>query len=153
MADIKCNICYDRGTEKLIRNKYCPCKYRVHDSCWKQYIEHCNKNNKNVTCITCRITIKLKPTNIIQVRPSAPPSDFNYQEFQDSIIVISNIPNTLNVSNTPSTPTSSQNLPRNTDRIMFNDLTPQEKKERLIKAVIAGVLMLVVMIVIIVLFT
>jgi hypothetical protein len=151
MSDIKCSICCDKGTEKLIQNKYCPCKYKVHNTCWKQYIKHCNKNNKDVTCLTCRITLKLKSTNIKRVIPSMYPyspystNDFNYQEFQDSVIIVPTTPSTP-------TPTPTPIAPRNTDRIMFSDLTPQEKKERLIRAGIVSIVMLIMLIIIIVVF-
>jgi len=47
---MECIICQDAGTEPLQDNEECACKYKIHNSCWLDYIRHVN----NVTCLICR---------------------------------------------------------------------------------------------------
>jgi len=47
---MECIICQDAGTEPLKDNEECACKYKVHNSCWLDYVRHVN----NVTCLLCR---------------------------------------------------------------------------------------------------
>jgi len=58
---MECIICQDAGTEPLKDNEECACKYKVHNSCWLDYVRHVN----NVRCLLCRkeytITIIQEP--------------------------------------------------------------------------------------------
>ena len=47
---MECIICQDTGIEPLQDNEECACKYKIHNSCWLDYIRHVN----NITCLMCR---------------------------------------------------------------------------------------------------
>ena len=47
---MECIICQDIGAEPLQDNTSCTCKYKVHNSCWIDYVN----SKTNVTCLLCR---------------------------------------------------------------------------------------------------
>ena len=47
---MECIICQDDNSEPLQDNTLCDCKYKVHPSCWIDYVH--SKNT--VTCLLCR---------------------------------------------------------------------------------------------------
>jgi hypothetical protein len=48
-----CVFCLDRGSEPLLENASCSCRFQTHQSCWDQYIAY----KIPPTCPTCRKTI------------------------------------------------------------------------------------------------
>ena len=46
---MECIICYDTGPEPLQDNIWCTCKYKIHNSCWIDYVHSKTK----VTCLIC----------------------------------------------------------------------------------------------------
>ena len=51
MADImECIICQDDNSEPLHDNNACTCKYKVHNSCWIEYVHSKSK----AACLICR---------------------------------------------------------------------------------------------------
>ena len=47
---MECIICQDDNSEYLQDNTSCDCKYKVHASCWIDYVH----SKTNVTCLICR---------------------------------------------------------------------------------------------------
>lgn len=102
---MSCIICQDTGSEPLQDNTHCNCKYKIHNSCWNDYVNSTDK----VKCLLCRKEILIKPvietihTPLIQpiietirtvvIQPSAPPytspetqgQQITYQEFVEVI--------------------------------------------------------------------
>lgn len=78
---MECIICHDIGTEPLQDNKDCACKYKIHNSCWLDYIRHVN----NVTCLMCRKNhTALNGLSVIIQEPINVPHD---------IVIVINQPN------------------------------------------------------------
>jgi len=47
---MECIICQDDTSESLQDNTFCDCKYKVHPSCWIDYVH----SKTTVTCLICR---------------------------------------------------------------------------------------------------
>ena len=47
---MECIICQDDTSESLQDNTFCDCKYKVHASCWIDYVH----SKTTVTCLICR---------------------------------------------------------------------------------------------------
>ena len=47
---MECIICQDDTSESLQDNTFCDCKYKVHPSCWIDYVH----SKTTVTCLMCR---------------------------------------------------------------------------------------------------
>ena len=47
---MECIICQDDTSESLQDNTLCDCKYKVHPSCWIDYVH----SKTTVTCLICR---------------------------------------------------------------------------------------------------
>ena len=81
---MSCIICQDGTSEKVIKNKYCDCKYYFHKSCWNIYIK---STPNNVKCLLCRknLTKLFEPNS--KTIPSAPPPDIivehEYRELEN----------------------------------------------------------------------
>ena len=48
--NMECIICQDDTSESLQDNTFCDCKYKVHASCWIDYVH----SKTTVTCLICR---------------------------------------------------------------------------------------------------
>jgi hypothetical protein len=46
----ECLICKDTGSEPIIDNTKCTCKYKYHNTCWNRYV----KSKTPVLCLLCR---------------------------------------------------------------------------------------------------
>ena len=47
---MECIICQDDTSESLQDNTFCDCKYKIHASCWIDYVH----SKTTVTCLICR---------------------------------------------------------------------------------------------------
>ena len=47
---MECIICQDDTSEYLQDNTFCDCKYKIHASCWSDYVH----SKTTVTCLICR---------------------------------------------------------------------------------------------------
>ena len=47
---MECIICQDDTSEYLQDNTFCDCKYKIHASCWIDYVH----SKTTVTCLICR---------------------------------------------------------------------------------------------------
>ena len=47
---MECIICQDDKSEPLHDNIFCTCKYKIHTSCWIDYVH----SKTTVTCLMCR---------------------------------------------------------------------------------------------------
>jgi len=47
---MECIICQDNTLEPLQDNTYCDCKYKIHASCWIDYVH----SKTIITCLICR---------------------------------------------------------------------------------------------------
>lgn len=58
---MNCIICQDDTSEPIHDNNYCECKYKIHNSCWIDYVN----SQKQLKCMICRKDIssqtKCKP--------------------------------------------------------------------------------------------
>jgi hypothetical protein len=55
--NMNCIICQDNGQEPILDNKYCDCKYKIHNSCWIDYVN----SQKQLKCLMCRKDISTCP--------------------------------------------------------------------------------------------
>ena len=62
---MECIICQDDTSEYLQDNTFCDCKYKIHASCWIDYVH----SKTTVTCLICR---KERIESKKEI-PSAPP--------------------------------------------------------------------------------
>lgn len=62
---MECIICQDDTSEPLQDNTLCDCKYKIHASCWIDYVH----SKTTVTCLMCR---KERVESKKEI-PSAPP--------------------------------------------------------------------------------
>ena len=69
---MSCIICQDGTSEKVVKNKYCECKYAFHKSCWINYTK---STPNNIKCLLCRkdLTKLFEPNK--KIIPTAPPPD------------------------------------------------------------------------------
>lgn len=106
---MQCIICQDSGSEPLQDNTSCNCKYKLHPSCWIDYVHSRDK----IICPLCRkdLSVKSNPTENTSLRhtvPSAPPytpqlrtipeesgRQITYQEFIDTINNYNRTQNTI----------------------------------------------------------
>ncbi len=160
MSENACIICMDDGVETLLENKSCKCKYKTHATCWERYRQTTNP----LKCPTCRRII----TSSIQIAPSAPPASNVYEYTILPEIVIS-APRTVTPVQPPQTilypqsyqtqviinntvPLINESLQIRTviqQRRLWNDLTPEEKKKRLIISGIIGITAIIIIIIVI----
>jgi hypothetical protein len=54
---MECIICRETGPEPLLDNSICECKYKVHSSCWIDYVH----TTTTVKCLLCRKEIQRQP--------------------------------------------------------------------------------------------
>ena len=47
---MECIICQDDTSESLQDNTFCDCKYKIHASCWIDYVH----SKTTITCLICR---------------------------------------------------------------------------------------------------
>ena len=67
---MECIICQDITSETLQDNTLCDCKYKIHASCWIDYVH----SKTTVTCLICRKErVESKKEMIIDIKPTAPP--------------------------------------------------------------------------------
>ena len=67
---MECIICQDTTSETLQDNTLCDCKYKIHVSCWIDYIH----SKTTVTCLLCRSErVESKKEMIIDINLTAPP--------------------------------------------------------------------------------
>jgi len=105
-----CIICQDTGSEPVQDNISCKCKYKLHSSCWIDYVH----SRKKVICPLCRTDLSIKTnqpstakTPFIQSVPVQMPytpslhtiqeetgHQISYQEF------VNNVHNNIRVENT-----------------------------------------------------
>jgi hypothetical protein len=88
MSEDICIICQDSGNELLIKNTFCSCNYKRHNSCWLEYI----KSKPINTCVQCRKVLNNIPQYLVP-HPIEPPSQYyqvnsneiSYQQLQEII--------------------------------------------------------------------
>jgi hypothetical protein len=61
---MECIICRETGPESLIDNTICECKYKIHNSCWIEYVH----TTTTVRCLLCRKEIQQRAPH-----PTSPP--------------------------------------------------------------------------------
>jgi len=67
---MECIICQDITSETLQDNTLCDCKYKIHASCWIDYVH----SKTTVTCLICRKErVESKKEMIVDIKPTAPP--------------------------------------------------------------------------------
>ena len=67
---MECIICQDTTSETLQDNTLCDCKYKIHASCWIDYVH----SKTTVTCLLCRSEcVESKKEMIADIKPTAPP--------------------------------------------------------------------------------
>jgi len=67
---MECIICQDTTSETLQDNTLCDCKYKIHASCWIDYLH----SKTTVTCLLCRSErVESKKEMIIDINLTAPP--------------------------------------------------------------------------------
>ena len=67
---MECIICQDTTSETLQDNTLCDCKYKIHASCWIDYVH----SKTTVTCLLCRSErVESKKEMIVDIKPTAPP--------------------------------------------------------------------------------
>jgi len=67
---MECIICQDTTFEPLQDNTLCECKYKIHASCWIDYVH----SKTTVTCLLCRSErVESKKEMIVDIKPTAPP--------------------------------------------------------------------------------
>ena len=64
---MECIICQDDNSEYLQDNTFCDCKYKVHASCWIDYVH----SKTIVTCLMCRKE-RVETKKEISYAPSLP---------------------------------------------------------------------------------
>lgn len=106
---MECIICKERGREPLIDNTKCSCKYKIHISCWIDYVHSTQK----VKCILCRQEIpSTGPPPPRHPSPSAPPlAPFTtpmLQTYQTPEVIVT-IPNTNSSTTAPISPLNTNN--------------------------------------------
>jgi hypothetical protein len=57
---MECIICREIGPEPLLDNSICECKYKVHSSCWIDYVH----TTTTVKCLLCRKEIQRPPPQL-----------------------------------------------------------------------------------------
>ena len=65
--NMECIICQDDNSEYLQDNTFCDCKYKVHASCWIDYVH----SKTIVTCLMCRKE-RVETKKEISYAPSLP---------------------------------------------------------------------------------
>lgn len=157
MSDNACIICMDDGLEPLLENNSCKCKYKKHSSCWEKYTQITNP----LKCPTCRKIIK-SITLQRQPAPSAPPDNQNIIEYTILPEIVVHQPRVINTSYQQSyqvqtrplqtTPIQQSNQVIQTvvqQNVLWENLTPEQKKKRIITASIIGIIMTIIIILII----
>ena len=67
---MECIICQDDTSESLQDNTLCDCKYKIHASCWIDYVH----SKTTVTCLLCRSErVESKKEMLVDIKPTAPP--------------------------------------------------------------------------------
>ena len=67
---MECIICQDDTSESLQDNTLCDCKYKIHASCWIDYVH----SKTTVTCLMCRKErVESKKEMSAVIKPTAPP--------------------------------------------------------------------------------
>jgi hypothetical protein len=67
---MECIICQDTTSEPLQDNTLCDCKYKIHASCWIDYVH----SKTTVTCLLCRSErVESKKEMLVDIKPTAPP--------------------------------------------------------------------------------
>lgn len=66
---MECIICQDTTSETLQDNTLCECKYKIHASCWIDYVH----SKTTVTCLICRKERVESKKEISMIKPTAPP--------------------------------------------------------------------------------
>jgi hypothetical protein len=165
MSENACIICMDDGIEPLLENKSCKCKYKTHATCWERYRQTTNP----LKCPTCRRII----TSSIQIAPSAPPvSPSSIIEYTILPEIVISTPRNVTPSNqrqvqpyqqsyqtniiiNNATPLIIHQIPEQSQpqiviqqRRLWNDLTPEEKKKRLIISGIIGIITIIILIIV-----
>ncbi len=169
MSENACIICMDDGVETLLENKSCKCKYKTHASCWERYRQTTNP----LKCPTCRRII----TSSIQIAPvtspSAPPvSPSSIVEYTILPEIVISTPRTVTLVQPPQNTTYQQSYQTNIiinnatplinhpipeqsqpqiviqQRRLWNELTPEEKKKRLIISGIIGIITIIILIIV-----
>jgi len=74
---MECIICQDITSETLQDNTLCDCKYKIHASCWIDYVH----SKITVTCLICRKErVESKKEMIVDIKPTAPPLPTIFEE-------------------------------------------------------------------------
>ena len=67
---MECIICQDTTSELLQDNTFCDCKYKIHASCWIDYVH----SKTTVTCLICRKErVESKKDMPTAIKPIDPP--------------------------------------------------------------------------------
>ena len=66
---MECIICQDITSETLQDNTLCDCKYKIHASCWIDYVH----SKTTVTCLICRKERVESKKEMPMIKPTAPP--------------------------------------------------------------------------------
>ena len=178
MSENICIICIDEGFEPLLQNNSCKCKYTKHITCWEKYSKTttplkcpmCRKvlNSKTqsanpsvIPYITpsAPVPYALVPSAPVPYAlvPSAPVVEDNVYIIMPEIVIspsrqITNsyqIPVTIPNNQLQNRAVIQPNItvvPQQT--ILWENLTPDQKKQRIIKSILIGAVMGLIMFVI-----
>ncbi len=151
MSENACIICIDDGIEPLLQNNSCKCNYRKHISCWEKY----SQTTTPLKCPMCRKVLNSK-TPLIRTIPSAPPAENDMIEYtilpeiviSPSRQITNSYQNATPITASQVTPVRQQLTIVPQQNVLWETLNVEQKKQRIIKAILIGIVFGIIMFVI-----